>query len=107
MPNMDVRITCSINGGEPIHTERTVTVSQEELMQFIPPSPSNAGAGWPYVKKAEALICSILKEAVFQDEVTPIEEISDLQRIGVTALSYSFDSMEAGSNMGSIPIYAD
>lgn len=106
MPTMDVTITHSINRGEPIRTERTVTVSQEELRQFIP-HLSSSGGGWAYVKEAEGLICSILKDEHFPDEVTPIEEVSDLERLGVTALSYSFDSPDAGSNMGSIPIYAD
>lgn len=105
MPQMDVTITHSVNRGEPIRTERTVTVSQEELRQFIPRTPSGGG-GWAYVKEAEGLVCSILKDEHFRDEPTPIEEISDLGRLGVTALSYSFDSRDAGSNMGSIPIYA-
>jgi hypothetical protein len=106
MPDMDVGITCSIKRGEPIHIERTVTVTKEELAQFIPPV-SSGGGGWAYAKEAEAFICSIVKEELFPDEVTPIEEMSDLKRIGVTALQYSFDSTEAGSNMGSIPIYSE
>ncbi len=106
MPKMDVSITYSINRSSPIPVGRTINVSQEELLQFIPHPPS-AGGGWSYAKEAEALICSIVKEEQFPDEVTPVEEIRDLQRLGITALSYSFDSPDAGSNMGSIAIYAD
>ena len=106
MPQMDVTITHSINRGEPIRTERTVTVSQEELRQFIPHPPSGGGS-WAYVKEAEGLVGSILKDEHFPDEVTPIEEVSDLERLGVTALSYSFESPDAGSNMGSTPLYGD
>jgi len=106
MPQMDVTITFSINRDDPIRIGRKIDVSQEELLQFIPHPPSGGG-GWAYVKEAEALICSIMKAEQFPDEVTPIEEISDLERLGVTALAYSFDSPDAGSNMGSIPIYAE
>lgn len=106
MPQMDVTITHSFKDDDPVRTERTITVSQEELEQFIPPPPSGGG-GWAYVKEAEELICSILKEEHFPDEITPIEEVKDLQRLGVTALSFSFDSLGAGSNMGSVLIYAD
>lgn len=106
MPQMDITITYSINRRDPVRIERTMDVSQEELLQFIPRPPADGG-GWAHVKEAEALICSIMKAELFPDEVTPVEEIRDLARLGVTALAYSFDSPDAGSNMGSIPIYPE
>lgn len=43
MPKMSVRISCQINRGETSLRERTVEVSEEQLVQFIPPSPAGGG----------------------------------------------------------------
>lgn len=106
MPVMDVRIVCGVAGAEPVRIERKVPVSQVELEQLIPPSPSGGSGGWAYWREAEVLVCSIVKEELFPDEVTPIETLEDLRGLGVNSLNYSFDHPERGS-MGSPAIYPD
>jgi hypothetical protein len=106
MPKMDVLIHCSIKDGEENRIERTVDVSQDNLEQLIPPSPAGGGGGWPYWREAEQLVCSIIKEELFPDEVTPIQDLNDLRRLGVTAMHYSFDH-EVRGNMGSRAIYPE
>lgn len=106
MPNMDVRITCSIRGGDETKIERTVEVSEEDLMQFLPPSPAGGSGGWPYWREAEVLICSIVKEELFPDEMTPVQDLNDLRRLGVTSMAYAFDH-EVRGHMGSHAIYPE
>lgn len=106
MPKMDVRISCGLNDAEEILIQRTVDVSEEELVQFIPPTPAGGSGGWPYWREAEALVCSIVKEKLFPNEVTPAQDVADLRRLGVTSLSYAFDHEKQGS-MGSRPIYPE
>jgi hypothetical protein len=106
MPKMDVRISCGIRGAEEIHIERVVDVSEEELVQLIPPSVAGGSGGWPYWREAEALVCSIVKEEFFPDEVTSPQNMEALRRLGVTSLSYTFDN-EVQGIMGSRPIYPE
>lgn len=106
MPKMSVRISCQINRGETSLRERTVEVSEEQLVQFIPPSPAGGGGGWPYWREAEALVCTIVKEDLFPDEVTSVQELDDLRRLGVTSLAYGFDH-EVRGHMGSHAIYPE
>jgi hypothetical protein len=96
MPSVDIRIYCGIRGAAPIAINRTVEIGQEEVEQMLPPSPSGGAGTWPYWRDAERLVCSILKEELFQDEVTPIQEADDLRRIGVTDLSAVFENEERG-----------
>jgi hypothetical protein len=99
MPSVDIRIYYSIRevAADPI--SRTISVGQEDLDIFFPPSSQGWGY-WPRRQEAEDLAYSILKEEVFQDEVTPIENEGDLRRLGVTLLKLSFDSKDVGHNMG-------
>lgn len=50
------------------------------------------------------MVCSILKEELFQDEVTPIQNADDLRRIGVTSLSAAFENEQRGM-IGTTPIH--
>lgn len=106
MPNVDVRISCGIRGAVPANISRTVTAGPEEFDVFFPTDPDGWGY-WPRRKEAEALICSILKEELFSDEVTLVQEESDLRRLGVTYLSFVFDSADWHSNMSTTLIYGE
>lgn len=104
METMSVRIYYSLNNVEETLIERTVEVSHDELVQLLPRS-SGGGNGWPYWREAEELVCSIVKEEVFPDEVTHIGDMEALRRLGVTSLAYAFDH-EVHGNIGSRVIYA-
>lgn len=94
MPKMDVRIACGIKGADPVRFTQAVTVTQEELEELIPPSPSGGSGYW---NEAVELICSIVKERFFPDERTPLYREDDLRRLGVTSLSVAFDHDERGT----------
>lgn len=106
MEQMSVRVYYSLKGIEETLIERTVDVSEEELVQLIPPSPSGGSAGWPYWREAEELVCSIVKEEVFPDELTPVRDTEALRRLGVTSLAYAFDH-EVQGHIGSRPIHQE
>jgi len=105
MEKMSVRIYYSLKDAEETLIERTVEVSQDELVQLLPPS-SGGGNGWPYWREAEELVCSIMKEEVFPDEVTHIGDMEALRRLGVTSLAYAFDH-EVHGHTGSRVIHAE
>lgn len=100
MTDVDVRIYCGLNGAppkaEPI--SRTITLAEEDEDLFFPRT-SDKWDYWPRRKEAENLICSILKEELFPDEITPIEDENDLRRLGVTFLKVAFDNKN--NHMGS------
>lgn len=98
MPKVDIRISCGVDSTSPATYERTITVSEQDLEIFFPRS-TNGWGYWPRRKEAEALICSILREERFHDEVTSVQDEEDLRRIGVTYLSFSFNSKDVGHNM--------
>lgn len=104
MAQMSVRVYYSLQGAEETLIERTVDVSEDELVQLIPPSPPGGSAGWPYWREAEELVCLIVKEVVFPDEVTPVRDIEALRRLGVISLAYAFDH-EVRGHIGSRPIH--
>lgn len=106
MAQMSVRVYYSLKGAEETLIERRVNVSEEELVQLIPPSPSGGSGGWPYWREAEELVCSIVKKEVFPDELTPVRDIEALRRLGVTSLAYAFDH-EVRGHMSSRPLYPE
>lgn len=91
MPDLHVRISCSIKGAAKVEAHRTVSISEETLKRFFPHLPDGWG-GWPrtHEKEAEKLVTSLVKEKFFPDELMPIEDLDDLRRMGVAALDVTF-----------------
>ena len=104
MEKMSVRVYYSLQMAAETLIERTVEVSEEELAQLIPPSPAGSSGGWPHWREAEELVCSIVKEEVFPDEVTYVGDIDALRRLGITSLAFELDHKGRGT-MSSRPIY--
>ncbi|TQK00168.1 hypothetical protein [Herbaspirillum sp. SJZ107] len=106
MEKMSVRIYYSLKEADETLIERTVDVSEEDLVELIPSSPSGNGGGWPYWREAEALVCSIVKEEVFPDELTPVDDMKVLRQLGVTSLSFAFDH-EVRGHISSQPLHPE
>lgn len=102
MPNLEVQITYSFRGVSRAEMERTISVDQETLDHLFPQSTPGQGVGWPYAHQAEAVrvVCAILREELFQNEVMPVETVDDLKRLGIAHLHANF---KAGQISASVP----
>lgn len=91
MPDLNVQISCSIKGAVKVETSCTMSVSKETLERIFPYTPDGWG-GWPrtHAKEVEKLVASLIKEKFFPDELMPIEDVDDLQRMQVAALDVMF-----------------
>jgi len=83
--------------------ERTISVEEQTLDHLFPKIASGQGVGWPHAHKAEAvsLICAILRDALFADEVTTTDTLDDLKRLGTNYLHVNFRS---GQISASVPL---
>lgn len=92
MPTLHAKITCSFNGASKVETERTITIDQEAKERFFPYIPSGEGRGFPraYQDEMIRLTCALLRDTVFPDEITPVETLADLGRMGVSYLHIDF-----------------
>jgi hypothetical protein len=83
--------------------ERTITVGEETLDHLFPRGTPGQGVGWPRAYRDEAvqLVCAILKDAIFQDEITAVETLEDLKRLGTDRLHVNF---KAGQISASVPL---
>lgn len=92
MPKLDAKITCSFNGASRAETERTITIDEKAKDRFFPPIQSGGGRGFPraYHDELVKLTCAMLRDAFFPDEITPVDTLADLNRIGVSYLHVIF-----------------
>lgn len=106
MPDLNVHITGSFRGASPMEMERTITVSEETLGHLFPPGTSGEAVGWPRAYRDEAvrLVCAILKDAIFQDEITAVETLEDLKRLGTNRLHVHFETSQISASVPLIEI---
>lgn len=103
MPYLEMQITCSFRGASRVEMERTISVEEKTLEHLFPEITSGQGVGWPHAHKAEAvsLVCAVLRDAFFADEVTTIDTLEDLKRLGTDYLHVNFRS---GRSSASVPL---
>ena len=91
MPDLYVQITGSFPGASQVEIQRTIEVEQKTLGRLFPECAIGRGPGWPFAHRAEAvnLVCAILKDALFQDQVTEVT-IDNLIGLGTNNLHVNF-----------------
>lgn len=98
MHTLHAQITCSFRGASRVETERSISIDQKSKERFFPPIQSGQGRGLPqaYLDEMVKVVCSILRDAFFPDEITPVETLDDLKRIGVDYLNviFTFDGRD-------------
>lgn len=83
MPLLQLRVAYRMHGGAEVQTSGAVLVKEGELTKLFPKS-SLAGAGLAHKALLEIYVASLMRRTVFPDEITPIENGADLNRLGVS-----------------------
>jgi len=98
MHSLHAHITCSFRGASRIETDRTISIDKETKERFFPPIASGQGKGLPraYQDEMVGVVCSMLRDAFFPDEISPVETLDDLKRIGADYLHvvFTFDGRD-------------